>query len=51
VGDKLLVLGDLEQGLALIKASTLLEKRPGLLNMLEEALEPEREEDDEHSNS
>ncbi|MEA4908312.1 MAG: AbrB/MazE/SpoVT family DNA-binding domain-containing protein [Anaerolineaceae bacterium] len=51
VGDKLLVLGDLELGLALIKASTLLEKRPGLLSMLEEALEPEREEDDEHSNS
>ncbi|MDD5368810.1 MAG: AbrB/MazE/SpoVT family DNA-binding domain-containing protein [Anaerolineaceae bacterium] len=35
VGDKLLVLGDLEQGLALIKASTLLEKQPGLLAILE----------------
>lgn len=34
VGDKLLVLGDLEQGLALIKASSLLEKKPGLLDML-----------------
>ncbi len=34
VGDKLLVLGDLEQGLALIKASMLLEKHPGLLNMM-----------------
>jgi AbrB family looped-hinge helix DNA binding protein len=36
VGDKLLVLGDLEQGLALIKASVLLEKKSGLLRMLEE---------------
>lgn len=35
VGDKLLVLGDLEQGLALIKASTLLEKNPGFLAFLE----------------
>jgi len=35
VGDKLLVLGDLEQGLALIQASLLLEKKPGLLAMLE----------------
>jgi AbrB family looped-hinge helix DNA binding protein len=34
VGDKLLVLGDLEQGLALIKASTLLEKNPGLFSMM-----------------
>lgn len=34
VGDKLLVLGDLEQGLALIKASTLLEKHPGILSMM-----------------
>jgi hypothetical protein len=29
VGDKMLVLGDLEQGLALIKATSLLEKHPG----------------------
>ncbi len=35
VGDKLLVLGDLEQGLALIQASLLLEKKPGLLAILE----------------
>lgn len=34
VGDKLLVLGDLEQGMALIKASTLLEKSPWMLSML-----------------
>jgi AbrB family looped-hinge helix DNA binding protein len=30
VGDKLLVLGDLEQGLALVKASMFLEKWPGM---------------------
>jgi AbrB family looped-hinge helix DNA binding protein len=35
VGDKLLVLGDLEKGLGLIKAATLLEKAPGLLSMLD----------------
>ncbi|NMB58017.1 MAG: AbrB/MazE/SpoVT family DNA-binding domain-containing protein [Chloroflexi bacterium] len=29
VGDKLLVLGDLDSGLALMKASSLLEKQPG----------------------
>jgi AbrB family looped-hinge helix DNA binding protein len=40
VGDKLLVLGDLEQGLALIKASTLLEKNPGLLSMMADANTP-----------
>jgi len=34
VGDKLLVLGDLEQGLALIKASDLLKKFPGMLALL-----------------
>lgn len=39
VGDKLLVLGDLDQGLALIKASTLLEKQPGLLAILESEIE------------
>ncbi len=37
VGDKLLVLGDLEHGLALIKASSLLEKNPGLLSMMADA--------------
>jgi AbrB family looped-hinge helix DNA binding protein len=30
VGDKLLVLGDLDQGLALIKASAFLDKFPGM---------------------
>ncbi len=35
VGDKLLVFGDLEQGIAITKASTLLDKMPGLLSMLE----------------
>jgi AbrB family looped-hinge helix DNA binding protein len=35
VGDKLLVLGDLGQGLALMKASTMLEKYPGFLEILE----------------
>lgn len=40
VGDKLLVLGDLEQGLALIKASTLLEKHPGLLAIMENSRTP-----------
>lgn len=34
VGDKLLVLGDLEQGLALIKASDLLEKSPWMFSIL-----------------
>ncbi len=34
VGDKLLVFGDLEQGLAMVKASVLLEKNPGLFAML-----------------
>jgi AbrB family looped-hinge helix DNA binding protein len=36
VGDKLLVMGDLEQGLAIIKASTLLEKSPWMLSILME---------------
>ena len=35
VGDKLLVFGDLETGLAIAKASVLFEKFPGLLAMLE----------------
>jgi AbrB family looped-hinge helix DNA binding protein len=30
VGDKLLVLGDMERGLALVKASMFLEKWPGM---------------------
>lgn len=47
VGDKLLVLGDLEQGLALIKASTLLEKQPGLLTILEASIQPPTNEDEQ----
>lgn len=47
VGDKLLVLGDLEQGLALIKASTLLEKQPGLLAILEASLQASKNEKNE----
>jgi len=37
VGDKLLVPGDLEQGLALVKASTLLEKNLRILDILTES--------------
>jgi AbrB family looped-hinge helix DNA binding protein len=47
VGDKLLVLGDLEQGLALIKASTLLEKHPGFFEILNENPESAPEEKDQ----
>jgi AbrB family looped-hinge helix DNA binding protein len=36
VGDKLLVLGDLDSGLAIMKASTLLEKQPGFFTFLGE---------------
>ena len=35
VGDKLLVFGDLEHGLALAKASAVFAKMPGLLTMLD----------------
>jgi len=35
VGEKLLVLGDLDQGLALIKASSLVEKQPGVFSILQ----------------
>lgn len=35
VGDKLLVLGDLKQGLALIKASALLDKNPEFFQLLQ----------------
>jgi len=34
VGDKLLVLGDIEQGLALVKASALLDKNPDFFQLL-----------------
>lgn len=43
VGDKLLVFGDLEQGLAIMKASRLIEKMPGILSMLQ-SVENEDEE-------
>ena len=36
VGDKLLVLGDLDSGLALMKASSLLETKPGFFTFLHE---------------
>lgn len=41
VGDKLLVLGDLEQGLGLIKASALLEKHPEFFQFLQGSRPPE----------
>jgi len=44
VGDKLLVLGDLEQGLALIKASALLEKHPNFITVLMQAEPPTQDE-------
>lgn len=44
VGDKLLVFGDLEQGLAIMKASRLIEKMPGILSMLQ----PVENEDEEN---
>lgn len=34
VGDKLLVLGDLDSGLALMKASSLLDRQPGFFSLL-----------------
>lgn len=34
VGDKLLVLGDLDQGLALVQVSTLLDQHPGMMGLL-----------------
>lgn len=40
VGDKLLVLGDLQQGLALVKATALLENSPGFFNMLLQSNKP-----------
>ncbi len=41
VGDKLLVLGDLEQGLAIIKASALLERSPEFFQFLLSGRPPE----------
>lgn len=46
-GEKLLVLGDLSQGLALMKASTMLEKYPGSLEIMEGSLKPQGENGDD----
>ena len=46
VGDKLLVLGDLDSGLALMKASSLLEKQPGFFTSLIGKPEEKREKDE-----
>lgn len=45
VGDKLLVLGDLDSGLALVKASSLLEKQPGFFAVLSEKPESKNKDD------
>jgi AbrB family looped-hinge helix DNA binding protein len=47
VGDKLLVLGDLERGLALVKASMLIDKWPGVLSILDAAPKPSKAENHE----
>jgi AbrB family looped-hinge helix DNA binding protein len=47
VGDKLLVLGDLDQGLAFIQASMLLEKQPGFSALLNDSPETPPDEQDE----
>jgi AbrB family looped-hinge helix DNA binding protein len=45
VGDKLLVLGDLEQGLAIIKASNLMDKMGDFMSALESSrVQPDEEE-------
>ena len=47
VGDKLLVLGDLEQGIGLIKASALFQKAPGFFSMLQGEPNPTPEDQNE----
>ena len=47
VGDKLLVLGDLEQGIGLIKASALFQKVPGFFSMLQGEPNPTPEDQNE----
>ncbi len=47
VGDKLLVLGDLEQGIGLIKAASLLEKAPGFFSTLQGGANPSPEDQKE----
>jgi AbrB family looped-hinge helix DNA binding protein len=44
VGDKLLVLGDLDQGIGLIKASALFERAPGFFTTLQGEPSPTPEE-------
>ena len=51
VGDKLLVFGDLETGLAIAKASVLFEKFPGLLAMLESESSTTKEDKNERQNA
>jgi AbrB family looped-hinge helix DNA binding protein len=51
VGDKLLVFGDLETGLAIAKASVLFEKFPGLLAMLESESNTTKEDKNERQNA
>jgi len=51
VGDKLLVFGDLETGLAIAKASVLFEKVPGLLAMLESESSTTKEDKNERQNA
>ncbi|PKN94763.1 MAG: AbrB family transcriptional regulator [Chloroflexi bacterium HGW-Chloroflexi-6] len=43
IGEKLLVFGDLEQGLALVRASTLMTKMPGIMSVLQ-SVEPNEDE-------
>ena len=47
IGDKLLVLGDLERGLALMKASMLLELMPDLFTILQAAGNAQSTDDEE----
>ena len=49
IGDKLLVLGDLEQGLALVKASVLLEKNPHFFQFLQGSQPPESPDEPSHN--
>ena len=51
VGDKLLVFGDIETGLAIAKASVLFEKFPGLLAILEPESSITKEDKNERQNA
>jgi AbrB family looped-hinge helix DNA binding protein len=46
VGDKLLVLGDLDQGLALVKASMLLDKFPAMMSAFQSQAESDAAKDE-----